>query len=65
MAKKPSSYNVSFMDMRNAFYLAGDPRRRPEKMDAAAMPYGKDSIANLNPKGFIRYVPGRPFKKEY
>lgn len=64
MAKKKIDV-VSIVDLRNAFYQAGDPRRRIDEMNADIVRYDYNAMSNLPSEGFQRYAPGRPWNSIY
>lgn len=62
MAKKRIAFKM--LDLRNAFYEAGDPRRRLERADSKMVHYDRNATANLSNVADIRYFPNRPWNGE-
>lgn len=53
---------IKVMDLRNAFYQAGDPRRRLERLDSQLIGNDHSAIQNVPQEAKIRYFPERPWR---
>ena len=62
MEKDVMGKRIVVMDLRDAFYKAGDPRRRLEREDGRMIGNDHAAFANCPPDGFQRYFPGRPWR---
>ena len=56
----PEAYadGLTFVDARNAFYLASDPRRRIDNRNGNQINNDCTAFANCPEQGFQRYFPG-------
>ena len=54
---------IKVYDLRNAYYQAGDPRRRLERLDGRLIGNDRTGIQNVPQDAKVTYFPGRPWRK--
>lgn len=54
---------IRVMDLRNAYYEAGDPRRRLERLDSKLIGNDHSEIQNVPQSAKVTYFPGRPWRE--
>lgn len=63
MDDKNSRHVIKVLDLRNAFFESGDPRRRLERLDSQLIGNDQTEIQNVPQKEKIAYFPGRPWRE--
>jgi hypothetical protein len=54
---------VTVYDLRNAYFQAGDPRRRLERLDSQLIGNDRTEIQNVPQFTRVAYFPGRPWRR--
>lgn len=54
---------IKVYDLRNAYFQAGDPRRRLERLDSQLIGNDRTEIQNVPQEAKVTYFPGRPWRK--
>lgn len=54
---------IKVYDLRNAYYQAGDPCRRLERLDSQLIGNDRTEIQNVPQEAKVTYFPGRPWRK--